>query len=146
MASRIRSTERFSSASNCLPTTSPRRARNESVLSRNSRLGDGALNRRGQLLRLALAVVALHSARGVLAHGLQELAAVVLEAVPDVPDQALVVARLAAALDILDYRAPLLEVALNHPVYELVYPLVYELLGVGDDLPLEALPHLLLPE
>src|SRR5918994_1771880 len=141
MASRMRSTERPSSASNCLLITSPRRSRRESVFSRNS---GRALDRGRQLLGFSIPVVALHHARGVLADGLQELAPVVLEAVADLPDQALVVARLAAALDVLDNGAPLLEVPIDHPVDELVYALVYEVLGIGDDLPLEALLHLLL--
>src|ERR671932_461435 len=52
----------------------------------------------------------------------------------------------AAALDVLDDGAPLLEVPVYHPVYELIHPLVHELLRVADDLPLEALAHLLLPK
>src|SRR5215212_6597320 len=109
-------------------------------------LGDGPLYGGGELLRLAFTVVALHDARGVLAHGVQQLAPVILEAVADLPDQTLVVARLPPALDVLHDHAPLLEVSVDHPVDELVDPLVYEVLGVCDDLPLEALLHLLLAQ
>ncbi len=109
-------------------------------------LGDGTLDGERQLLGLALPVVALHHVLGVLADRLEEPAAVVLEAVADLADQPLVVSGLAAAVDVLDDHAPLLEVPGNHPIYELVDTLVHEVFGVGDDFPLEAFAHLLLPE
>src|SRR5215203_3406752 len=111
-----------------------------------SGLGDGALEGERQFLGLALPVVALHHVLGVLADGLDEPAAVVLETVAHLPDQTLVVIGLTAAIDVLDDHAPLLEVPVDHPVYELIHPLVHELLGVCDDLPLETLAHLLLAE
>src|SRR5215217_7912089 len=109
-------------------------------------LGDGALQRERQLLRLALAVVALHHVLGVLADRAQKLAAVVVEGVADLPDQALVVVRLTAPVHVIHDRAPLLQVPVYHPVHELIHPLIHELLGVSDDLPLEALAHPLLAE
>src|ERR687894_83505 len=51
-----------------------------------------------------------------------------------------------APIDVLYDSAPLPEVAVHHPVYEFVNPLVYEFLGVGHHLSLEALAHLLLPQ
>src|SRR3712207_9283924 len=68
------------------------------------------------------------------------------EVVPDLPDHLLVVPGVAAPLDVLYDRPPLPVVALDHPVDELVHPLVDEAFGVGDDLPLEAPADLLLPE
>src|SRR5215208_2862690 len=102
-------------------------------------LGNGALDGVRQLFGLALPVVALHHVLGVLAYGLDEPAAVVLETVADLPDQALVVFGLAAAVDVHDDHAPQVEVPVDQPIYELVYPLVHELLNVCDDFPLEAL-------
>jgi hypothetical protein len=59
------------------------------------------------LLRLVPTVVALDDVGGVLAYGLEELRAVVLEVIADFPDDVLVVPRLPAAVDVLDYSAPL---------------------------------------
>src|SRR5918999_98313 len=109
-------------------------------------LGDGALDGERQLLGLALPVIALHHVLGVLVDGLDEPAAVVLETVAQFPDQAPVVIGLASSVDVLDDHAPLLEIPVDHPVYELVDPLVHKVLGVCHDLPLETLAHLLLAE
>jgi hypothetical protein len=64
------------------------------------RLGDGALQGEGELLRLVFAVVALDDVSGVLADGVEQLRAVVLEVVADLPDDLLVVPNLSAAVDV----------------------------------------------
>ncbi len=84
--------------------------------------------------------------RGVLADGVEELRAVVLEGVADLADDVFVVPRLPAAIDILHDSAPLLEVPVDHSVYELLQPPIDELLGVRHDLLLETLLHLLLAD
>ncbi|MBW3631282.1 MAG: response regulator, partial [Gemmatimonadetes bacterium] len=76
---------------------------------------------------------------GVPADGLEKLVAVVLEVVPDVADDVLVVARLAPAVHVIHNPPPLLEVPVDHPVDKLLDPLVYQPFGIGDDLVLEAL-------
>ena len=73
----------------------------------------------------------------------ENLAAVVLEAVVHLAHELAVEARLTPEVGVLQDRAPLLEVPVDHPADKFAHAVVEELLGVGDYLVPETLLDLL---